>query len=75
MMVPKLITTGMDLSIFQVESSEVGSDKHDESILSFRRQRTCLKKSNALIMVFSSSFFKDYFFLYMNTMPWLGNEI
>ena len=50
MMVLKLITTGMDLSIFQVESSEVGSDKLDESILSFRRQRTSLRESSALIM-------------------------
>ena len=47
MMVLKLITTGMD---FQVESSEVGSDKLDESILRFRRQRTYLRKSSTLIM-------------------------
>ena len=50
MMVLKLITTGMELSIFQVESSEVGSDKLDESILSFRRQRTCLRKSSDFTM-------------------------
>ena len=32
------------------ESLEVGSDKLNESILSFRRQRTCLGKSSVLIM-------------------------
>ena len=35
---------------FPSRKSEVGSDKLDESILSFRRQRTCLRKSSALIM-------------------------
>ena len=38
--------------LFQVESSEVGRDKLDESILSFRCQRTCLRESSALTMSF-----------------------